>query len=68
MNNIMIPTSFFTGNVKMPRTELFHILLLPFLFFSFIPFFARQNDRHTFTKEKERNEINLSNVALRKDG
>lgn len=38
------------------------------LFFSFLPFFARQNDRHTFTKEKERNDINLSNVALQKDG
>ena len=38
------------------------------LFFSFLPFFARQNDRHTFTKEKERNDINLSNVALHKDG
>ena len=32
------------------------------------PFFAGQNDRHTFTKEKERNEIKLSNVALHKDG
>ena len=38
------------------------------LFFSFLPFFARQNDRHTFTKEKERNDINLSSVALHKDG
>ena len=30
------------------------------------PFFAGQNDRHTFTKEKERNEIKLSNMALHK--
>lgn len=33
--------------------------------FSFLfPLFAGQNDRHTFTQEKERNEINLSNMAL----
>ena len=32
------------------------------------PFFAGQNDRHTFTKKKERNEIKLSNMALHKYG
>ena len=40
------------------------------LFFSFPPFYARRNDRHTITKEKERKEIKSSNMvmALQKDG